>query len=234
MARAAETCGRRVETWIRGLMSANALINKATAWGGFRSDYTTCAIAACTNSRSVDFSAARCVVIGRSSTSIGALRALVGDFRVQTGRLTVVSRGRKGNGRTKALRRAAGGGEVVRVADYRDDAVVREVLDADVVVFGIDRVEPVLRRSMVLGRRDFVARPLVVFDFNGRGSTEGLAEMPGVTVYDSGLLAAAVAKQADRRCRGATFERAVVEAERMALSAVDGMDCPSSVWAETA
>ncbi len=87
------------------------------------------------------------------------------------------------------------------------------IADADVVVFGVDRNEPVLNVEQIREGRDWAARPLTIFDFNMYGSTTGMEAAEGVTLHDAQRLEKEVASFADQMCATDRFSQAVDAAE---------------------
>jgi hypothetical protein len=58
--------------------------------------------------------------------------------------------------------------------------VTKAVLNADVVIFGVDRQEPVIDAERLCEERDFQTRPLTFIDFNSFASTRGMDDRPGL------------------------------------------------------
>jgi glutamyl-tRNA reductase len=113
----------------------------------------------------------------------------------------------------KALRKAVRHGRRLRVSHYAERGVLEAIADADIIYYGIDRDEPVLTAEMLSGLRDFEERPLCIVDFNTAGSTAGLADMPGVRVWDAATLEQAVQSHAEQMCDRAEFPQILQEAE---------------------
>jgi hypothetical protein len=140
------------------------------------------------------------------------LETLYGHFGVKEPSVTLVYRAHQG-GQMKLLRKAVGHGRRLRVGSYTERAVLDAIADADIVYYGIDRDDPVLAAEMLAGLRDFNERTLFIVDFNTAGSTAGLDQIPGVTVFDAGLLDREVEIFADTLVSRDEFPQIVQEAE---------------------
>jgi hypothetical protein len=77
---------------------------------------------------------------------------------------------------------------------------------------------------MLSGLRDFVARPLVVVDFNDSGSVEGLESIKGISVWTADDLDRAVESYADVMCSDDRFAKALEQAESWIKARLPGGD----------
>ena len=209
----AGTAGPSARRLVDNVSAFTRDLRRATAWGRYDPDYAYAALSRMWTSKQLDFPRCRVVVIGGSTTSAGVLRALRDRFNVPAGQLTLFYRGHKHGGHLKILLKAIGGGRRVRVQSYAEPRVIGAVAEADVVIFGVDREEPVLDADRIRRCRDWTAQPLTVCDFNMFGSTTGLESIEGVTLYDAGRLEAEAKAFADDMCASEEFAHAVHEAE---------------------
>ncbi len=209
----AGTAGPLARRLVDNVSAFTRELRRATAWGRYDPDYAYAALSRIGIPKQLEFPRCRVVVIGGSTTSAGVLRALRDRFNVPAGQLTLLYRGHKHGGHLKILRKAIGGGRRIRVQSYADPRVFEAVADADVVIFGVDREEPVLNADRIRRFRDWTARKLTVCDFNMFGSTSGLKSIEGVTLYDARRLEAEAKVFADDMCASEEFSHAVHEAE---------------------
>jgi hypothetical protein len=163
---------------------------------------------------SIDFSSANCVVIGGSVTAGSVLTAFREHTQVPPERLTLIHRTQSRGAQLKRLRTAIGDGARLRVDQYDDPRVADAIADADVVVFAIDRREPIFELEQIAGKRDLDRRPLIVLDFNTFGSTSGLDDAAGVMLFDAQHLDREVIRYADGLCECPAFHVSTAEAER--------------------
>ncbi len=193
-------------------------LRRTTPWGEFATDYCRAALAPLIGDLGLD--RARVALVGGSSTTLSLVELLARQHAVADERVTVVYRSATQRRLAKVLTELAKGARRLVVDEYDQPDVLATIADVDVLFLGVDREQPVLRRGHVEGLRDFTARPLVVIDFNAHGSTEGLADIPGVRVVDAGELARMVDRHADRTVAEPAFEAAqrLVE-ERLAATA---------------
>lgn len=201
---------------------ADALVNEAaqiatdvreqTAWGRMDPGYTYAALHQIHGDLPLRLANCRHVVVGGSTTSRSILTTLYDEFGVKQRAVTFVYRSHQG-GDMKALRKAVRHGRRLRVSHYAERGVLEAIADADIIYYGIDRDEPVLTAEMLSGLRDFEERPLCIVDFNTAGSTAGLADMPGVRVWDAATLEQAVQSHAEQMCDRAEFPQILQEAE---------------------
>lgn len=188
-------------------------LRESTEWGRYDPDYCYAALNRIVEMGALDLTSCRIAIIGGSTTSATALHTLRERFDVPDRNLKLLYRGHKHGGHLKLLRRAIGNGRRVRVQSYDEAGVTRHLADADVIVFGVDREEPVLDAGRLRTCRDWIARPLTIFDFNMFGSTTGLDELEGVTLYDARCLEAEAEAFADQMCASEDFTCAVEAAE---------------------
>lgn len=213
LASRAGTAGGFTDRLIADTLAREGRVRLDTEWGRFHPDYTYAALNRIIESSGLRLEECRIVVIGGSTTSAGVLHTFMERFEVPSRQVTLLYRGHRRGGQTKILRKAIGQGRRIRVQSYQELAVQRAIAEADVVVFGVDRDEPVLTAEQLRGPRDRQSRPLAVFDFNLFGSTVDLDTILGVTLYDAPRLEAEVAAFADRMCASRRFSQAVQAAE---------------------
>ncbi len=213
----AESAGWFAEGLIANALSLERQLRLDTGWGKFNPDYPFAALNRIVESTNGSLSDCRITVIGGSTTSAGVLRTFTERFDVPSRQLTLLYRGHRHGGQIKILRQAIGRGRRIRVQSYEEQAVLRAVGEADIVVFGVDRDNPVLTLDLLRGGRDWTSRPLTIFDFNLFGSTTGLEALPGVTVYEAPRLEAEVAAFADRMHASDGFAKALQAAEMWIL-----------------
>jgi hypothetical protein len=99
------------------------------------------------------------------------------------------------------------------VQSYTTPEVLAAIADADVLFYGVDRDEPILTPDMLTGLRDFSERPLTIIDFNTNGSTTGIRDLPGVTLWDADQLAREVDAYGSTMATRDEFPTVVREAE---------------------
>ncbi len=213
LAKSAGTAGARASSLLKGLQASVGELREETKWGEYAPDYCGVALSGVASDAQIDFSTARIVVVGGSTTSAGVLRAMMSQFGVPDQHLTLIYRGHSQGGQMKMLRKAIGHGRRVRIQSYDEPQVARIIGEADVVVFGLDRQDPVLTAQQLDGIRDFAERPLAVVDFNMFGSTSGLDEVAGVDLFAAGKLESLVDAYAEELCSTDEFKSAVEEAE---------------------
>ena len=213
LAGAAGTTGPFSERLLKEVLDFERTVNEATDWGRFSPDYTYTALSGALRPGEVDWATCRAAVIGGSTTSASILRTLIERYDVPARHLTLIYRGHKKGGQIKMLRKAIGGGRRIRVQSYSEPDVTRAIAEADVVFFGIDREEPVLKAGHVRGLRDFTQRPLRVIDFNVFGSTAGLESIEGVHLYPAQQLDAEVVTFAEKMGAEEAFCEALEAAE---------------------
>jgi hypothetical protein len=156
-------------------------------------------------------------VVGGSATARSLLRGLFEHVDVRPTDTTLVYRAHQG-GQARQLRGVIGNGRRLRTDSYGSREVLNAIADADIVYYGIDRDEPVLTAAELAGLRDFSARPLVVVDLNTAGSTRGLAQVAGVTLWTAEQIDAEVQAFADELAGQEAFPQIVQEAEAWVAS----------------
>lgn len=171
--------------------------------------------------------------VGGSTTSRSLLHALREKFGVDDRHLSLVYRGCNHGQRMKLLRKAVGKGRRVHVSEYTGKDAAKAMAGADLILFGLDRSEPVLTREQVEGWRDFGKRPVVMIDFNTMGSIEhSIGEIAGVTLVDAGEIERLVNRHADGLLHDDSFREMVSEVEsEIAADAVELADGSAGVCA---
>lgn len=207
------TAGSRTTRLLSEVTALDAELRNHTAWGAYDLDYCTAAFSRFADTGEVDFRKGRVVVLGGSTTSAAALRTLRNRYDVPSSQLTILYRGHKHGGQVKLLRQAIGGGLRLRVESYDEPRVRRIISDADLLIFGLDRKEPIITADQLRDVRDWESRPLTILDFNMFGSTVGLEDINGITVYDARRLQAEVETVASDICEQENFAEAVKTVE---------------------
>jgi len=157
---------------------------------------------------------AKIAAVGGSTTSRSLLRALREKFGVEDKHLSLVYRGCNHGQRMKLLRKAVGKGRRVHVNEYTGKDSADAMAEADLILFGLDRSEPVLTREQVEGWRDFGERPVLMIDFNTMGSIErSIGEIDGVTLVDATEIERLVSRHADGLWHDRAFREIVEEVE---------------------
>ena len=214
LAIAASTYGPLSERLLVEVAAIDQSLRDDTGWGRYHANYAYATMARLLPEVVSDPRTCRIVVVGGSTTSAGVMQTLAERFDVPLQRVTLLYRGHKHGGQMKLLRRAIGTGRRVRVHSYDEPRVAETIREADVVVFGLDRNEPVLTPNHLRHRLADADRPLTIFDFNLFGSTRGLEELEGVTLYDAASLEREAAAFADDMCGSPQFAEAVEAVER--------------------
>jgi ferrochelatase len=195
-------------------------LRDATDWGNFDPDYTHIALSRVADAIGCDLETCRIVVLGGSTTSASVLQSLTDCLLVPSRQLTLFYRGHKSGGHLKLLRHAVGHGRRVRVQTYAESSVSRAFADADVVVFGVDRTEPILDAARLRNLRDFSVRPMTIIDFNTFGSTRDVESINGIRLFTLEQIEAAVAEYAEELVADPEFRRAAEQAERFIAKAL--------------
>ena len=213
LAECAGAAGLATRQLLDEVLSIVDRVQSETAWGQFSADYAHISLGGVSQWSGIDFTNQRIVVIGGSTTSVGAMVTLREQFNVPGSNLTLLYRGHKNGGQLKLLRKAIGNGRRLRLHSYDEPAVLQSIADADIVVSGLDRNEPILDGHVLRSIRDWRARPLTIVDFNMFGSTTGLERIPGIHLYDARRLEDEAGHYADQLCASPQFARAVEAAE---------------------
>jgi hypothetical protein len=160
------------------------------------------------------------VIIGSSSTTRSCVEHLEQDFGVDPDQITFFHRCHKSNGTVKAVRRASMGCHRRKVDDYNSEEVFSAIGRATLVIWGIDRDQPVLTAETLRQLREGSTTPLAMLDFNTLGSTQGVSSGAELTFLDSQTLEAEVRAYAQRMESDPSFSRAVDEVETHILECV--------------
>ncbi len=214
LAQCAGTAGPRANKLLADVFEIEREIRSKTDWGHYDPDYCYAALLRLMKTSDIDLASCQVMVIGGSTTSASVLNTLIEHFDMPSRQLTLLYRGHKKGGQVKMLRKAIGHGKRFRVQSYAEQAVIRMIAQADIVIFGIDREEPVLHADQLNGLRDFSSKPLLIIDFNMFGSTSGLDSIEGVRVISAQQLEDEVAAYADELCRSEHFINAVDSVDR--------------------
>ncbi len=222
----AGTAGTLTDQVADDARSFQRTLRNESSWSAYAPDYCFAALSRVIEDEGLDLARSRIVVVGGSTTSASVLRVLRDEFDVPDKQLSLYYRGHKHGGQVKLLRKAIGHGRRIRVQSYGEPRVLRGIQSADVVVFGVDRDDPILCAQQLQGARDWVDRPLTIFDFNLFGSTDGVAVLPGVTLFAADQLEDHVSAFADDLCRADGFASAVATVETAIENHVRGSDEP--------
>lgn len=214
LARCAGTAGPLAQKLLSDVLEIERELRSKTGWEKYDPDYCYAALSRKLNSIDLDLSDCRVVVIGGSTTSASVLHTFIEKFNIPSQKLTLLYRGHNKGGQIKLLRKAIGQGRRIRVQAYHEQIVTDSITQADLVVFGIDRVEPVIDAKQLAQCRDFSKRPLWVIDFNMFGSTSGLDAIDGVHLILADELEAEVSAYADELCNSEQFNQVVNEVDR--------------------
>lgn len=212
MAERCGTAGPRLTTLVDDALTLARETHAQTAWGRATVGYCYATIDRLARQLNRRLANLRHVVIGGSATSRSVLRALFDHFAVRENDTTLVYRAHQG-GQAKQLRSAIGNGRRMRTDSYATPQVLNAIADADVVYYGIDAHEPVLTGEQLRELRDFTARPLVILDFNTAGSTRGVEQLSGVTLWNAARLDSEVETFAAELVGREQFPELVAEAE---------------------
>ena len=189
-----ETAGPRTRDLRTTVETCLDDLRQRTEWGRFQSEYCPVALKRLALDLTIDWTQAKCVVVGASITAQSVIRTLRKHFDVPDRNVTAVYRTQSRGTRIKQLRKELGNGSRLRVDAYTDTRLLEAAADADVVVFALDVRDPVVNRESLRDVRDFTARPLTIIDFNSFGSTDDLDGLSGVRVFDAAAVDEAVAE----------------------------------------
>ncbi len=228
VAERAGTADQKTKRLVSDAFAMETDVRAQTAWGEFDPGYCYAALSRVAEKTGLSFADSRCVVFGGSTTSRSVLSALADRFEVPTRTITLVYRGH-GSGQMKLLRKTIGNGKRLRVGSYGDRAALDAVVNADVVILGIDAEQPVLSADDIRDRSDFNQRPLTIIDFNSFGSTKGMETLEGVTVWSQQQLDAEVVAYGEGMCAEAHFAQAVEEAEQWIVNHAARRQCTVAV-----
>ena len=183
----AGTVGPVTEALMNDVMSFHHGLVSDSAFGKWAESYGAVALRLIASEYGFEYtSMPKIAAVGGSTTSRSLLQALRMRFDVVDKHLALVYRGCNHGSRMKLLRKSVGNGKRVHVNEYTDPEAAQAMADADVILFGLDRSEPVLTRDQVEAWRDFSDRSVVMIDFNTMGSIEHeIGEIPGVTLIDA-------------------------------------------------
>jgi len=220
LAERANTGGKLVQDVIREALDFERSLRTESPWGDFSPDYAQIALQFVTDRVKADLGKCRILVIGGSTTSAAVLRTLTGHLGVSSKQLTLIYRGHKHGGHLKLLRKAIRQGQRIRVQNYEEKIVDRAIAGADVVIFGVDREEPLLDRARLQACRGEAAKPLTVIDFNMYGSTRELRDARNVQLFTLTEIDKAVRAGAEAVCQDDGFQKAVTVAERRIAEAI--------------
>ncbi|MHC4082707.1 MAG: ferrochelatase, partial [Planctomycetota bacterium] len=208
-----ETAGPRTRDLRATVETCLDDLRQRTEWGRFQSEYCPVALKRLALDLAIDWTQAKCVVVGASITAQSVIRTLRKHFDVPDRNLTAVYRTQSRGTRIKQLRKELGNGTRLRVDAYTDARLLQAAADVDVVIFALDVRAPVVDRESLQDARDFAARPLTIIDFNSFGSTAGVDGLDGVRVVDAAAVDGAVAEFAGTLMACPAFSVAKEQAE---------------------
>lgn len=212
LARHAGVAGAAAERLLAEIQAIVELVRTRTDWHRFGCGYCHAALNELVAALRPPWSECRCVVIGASTTSWSTLRTLVKHFGVPQEQLTVVYRGGGRHRMIKMLRHTVGRGRRVLVRNYASQPTYDAISEADVVLFGVDQADPIIRSRQLEALRRNATGPLTIVDFNTFGSTDGIDGIDGVHLVDSHQIEAHVDRFARRIVRNHEFQAAATAA----------------------
>lgn len=216
MAHHVKASGKTVEILLGKVHSIVRQLRQTTSWGRFSCQYCYAALCNLIDKEICKVKHSQIVVIGGSTTSRSILQILVERFDVPSENLTLIYRGGGRRRLMKLLRRVIGRGRQLLVHKYHEPAVASAIANADVVLLGVDRKEPILTSSNIGGLRDYTVRPLTIVDFNTFSSCEeSISDIAGITVINAAQLEAEVARYADALFDNDELHEGVEAAERI-------------------
>jgi len=223
LARHAGVAAAMVEQLLAEIRQIVGQVRTRTPWGRFGTGYCHAALNELAATVRPPWSECKCVVIGASTTSWSILRTLVDRFGVPQEQLTVVYRGGGRHRMVKMLRQASGRGRRVLVRQYAERATIDAIAGADVVFFGVDQAEPIVRARQLADLRRDVSGPLTIVDFNTFGSTDRIKGIDGVRLIDSRQIEAHVDRFAERIIANHEFHSAATAAREAIAAHVENI-----------
>jgi glutamyl-tRNA reductase len=210
-----------------GLALAEAVIHlahrarEATGWRRFSPSYCLAALdGALAKAGRDDALSGPVVVVGSSNTSRSCVEHLERDFNIPPKQITFYHRCHRSNGQVKSIRRASLGCQRQRVEDYAGPELLAAIADASLVVFGIDRDQPVLHGDRLREAREGRSYPLVILDFNTLGSTEAVQSDGGLSFFDAQQLENEAHEYALKMQLDPSFTEAVDEIETLLVDCI--------------
>jgi len=213
LAEQAGTADKLTRALLRHAVANDEALREKTNWGSYSPDYAQIALQYVADNVQLDWLNCKVTVMGGSTTSAAVLNTLADHFGTPSDQLTLVYRGHKNGNHLKVLRKAIRNGKRIRVQSYAEATVDRALAAADIVIFGIDREEPIVDAERLRSARGEGAHPLTIVDFNTFSSTRGLADMPGVKLFELEPLDKAVNASVGAMCADAAFVEAYNVAE---------------------
>jgi protoporphyrin/coproporphyrin ferrochelatase len=208
IARGCETADARVNGLLAHVGETVASVRQDTPWGEHCHQYAHVALDQVADRLLTPWNAAKVVLVGGSTTTRSALRVLVNEYKVPQSQISVVYRGGNRRNTVHEIRSIAPQSRRLLVDEYAGDAFDSVIADADIVVMGVDRKEPILDAALTKWTRDYTTRPLTLIDFNSFGSTIGFDRKPGVSLVVYGEIERAVSGFARRAIETQAFHSA--------------------------
>ncbi len=222
--------------FVENLISQTERARGETAWSDFSPSYCLATLeGAFAKIDSPTALSGPIVIIGSSGTTCSCIEHLEQDFAVNPEQITFFHRCHKDNGTVKAVRRASMGCHRQKVDDYQSQEVFDAIGHATLVIWGIDRGEPVLDAETLNRIRINNPTPLAMLDFNTLGSTKGVSPTDKLKFLDAQSLEAEVRTYARQMESTPGFWDAVDEVESHILFRVhtdDFFTLPSQLHEE--
>jgi glutamyl-tRNA reductase len=212
LARHAGVAGATADRLLGEIRRIIEQVRTRTPWGRFGTGYCHAALNELAATVRPPWAECRCVVIGASTTSWSILRTLVNRFAVPQEQLTAVYRGGGRHRMAKMLRQATGRGRRVLVRKYAERGTFDAIVDADVLFFGVDQAEPIVRARQLADLRRNASGPLTIVDFNTFGSTDRIEGIEGIRLVDARQIEAHVDRFAERIVANQEFHSAAAAA----------------------
>jgi len=214
VARNAGTAGPLTEALIARSIDSESALRDQTRWCEYAPSYCSALMNRFAHSAKPGWREKPITVIGRSNTAQSMLKLLIEDLGVSTEQITFVHKGHRRDGQIKQMRRLVSSGRKIRVESYDDPVVLRVVAESGLVIYGIDKPQPVLDgcllQPMLQGRSSV---PFII-DFNTFGSTANLDRIPNMVCWDAARVQHEVTSYADQMCLSESFWQAVQQVEK--------------------
>ncbi|MCH8986077.1 MAG: hypothetical protein IIB04_05620, partial [Acidobacteria bacterium] len=222
IAKGCETADARVDSLLAHVGRTVASVRQETPWGEHCHQYAHVALDHISDRMLCRWESAKIVLVGGSTTTRSVLRVLVNQYKVPQSQISVVYRGGNRRNTVHEIQSIAPQSTRILVDEYVGSAFEAAIADADIVVMGIDRKEPILDASSASLRRDYTMRPMTLIDFNSFGSTAGFGNLPGVELVTYADIERAVSNFASRTIETKAFHVAKRAAEAHLSEIVNG------------
>jgi glutamyl-tRNA reductase len=201
---------------VENVLSKAGRARAETSWGNYSSSYCLAALDGALSKAGRETAlSGPIVIIGSSNTSRSCVEHLERDFQVPPTQITFFHRCHKSNGQVKSIRRASLGCNRRRVENYAGPEVREAIQTASLVIFGIDKDEPVLTGEELHNLREGNPAPVVILDFNTMGSTKDVESTSSVLFYGAQQLENEVHNYAENMQRDPGFWAAAEEVDAL-------------------